>query len=224
MWGFVTDKGGSANVFKECLAQDVVGRIASAGFVIRGAGNHLVDCLAQGIKVITPYDTDFGYLDSSRRVCAGFLMDFGGAEEYEFNTRYLGSNVFVRCKALGILGQGELNIDRNIELIYRRSNAFTNLSVADQAYLMQAKQAAMDTTVCGFLNISQVNNCFTACSAKYVRGWNSNKLSGIGFFEGVDLTPVSIPVTGVDIQVMDVQAYSGNTPSGSERFLFNPSP
>lgn len=221
MWGFVTDKGGSANVFKNCTAQDIVGRIASAGFVVRGAGNHLIDCLAQGVKVIAPYNTDFGYLDPSRKVCAGFLMDFGGAEEYEFNTRYLGSNSFLRCKALGVLGQGELNVDRNLEVIYRRSNRFLNLSSADQAYLNQAKQAAMHTTVAGFLNISQTNNCFEDCLVKFVRGWNASITSGVAYFEGVDLTPTSIPTTGAQIDVQDVQAYTGYNPAGGERFLFS---
>lgn len=219
MWGFVADKGAIGNYFRRCTAQDIVGAAAAGGFVIRGNGNLVEDCKALGVKVIAPATAprSFGRLAAFRKVSAGFLCDFGGADENEFRSRYRGSNTFRRCEANGVLTIGEHQVDRNAEIIYRKKaylqdasgNARADLTTDEAqelADLLQfeadAKANAETVTSAGFLSVCQAPNHFEECTARYIRQWGSDAPDLAAAYQSGDLDvagkTVVAAVTGGD--------------------------
>lgn len=132
MWGFVADKGASGNIFRKCETSNIVGSTAAAGFVVRGAGNLLEDCKALDTTVILrDYTHDVNNFqlatvakfqkmkDNDELVVAGFLLDTGGADEHEHESRTLGYNVLRKCEVLKVGLESEYNADRNAILLHK---------------------------------------------------------------------------------------------------------
>lgn len=139
IWGFIADKGAQGNLFKNCTTSNLVGSVASAGFVARGLGNVYENCRAYNTEVVVDisvsdknaikFNADDGnkysYLDASGSVqevskkvaiAAGFLLDRDGADEPEFASRKVGHNLFKNCEVHGVIAHGEEDLERNREL------------------------------------------------------------------------------------------------------------
>lgn len=210
MWGFVTDKGSYGNLFRRCIASDIVGSLAAAAFVARGNGSVFEDCKANGVKVVTPASHADDALRAKRLashpfafVAAGFLADFGGTDEFEFPSRYRGSNTFKNCEVVGVLAHGEHQVDRNAEIIRRRKLTGTLTEAENTAidsFVLNSKVAASAITCAGFMVQQQANNYFENCTARYIRTWkDQSPLIAASFEDKQLLTATSLDgVTGGD--------------------------
>lgn len=214
MWGFVTDKGSIGNLFRRCTAQDIVGAAAAGGFVVRGHGNILEDCKALGVKVIAQANPpkSFDALPAFRKVSAGFLLDFGGADEFEYQSRYRGSNTLRNCEANGVLVIGEHQVDRNAEIIYRKKKYLEAGSELDDiiAFENAAIDKAKTVTAAGFMEVAQANNFYDNCTSRYIRHWQDEAPKKAASFKGGALVETNEPPIMTD-KSGDVASYTDAT-------------
>lgn len=183
IWGFIVDKSGEGNLFKNCLSTNMVGSLAAAGFLIRGTGNVVEDCRSydnhvyQNIEPSAKHmirlqpdpgntyrypgmDTNKADLKQTVAVAAGFLLDRDGADESEFNTRYIGSNVLRRCEFHGCIAEGIEHLDRNKALGIDKEviQPETTDRPGVSAYGIKIKEG-------------NVNNYIEDCHGRYVRSY-----------------------------------------------------